>query len=49
MLTAILITLIVVAALGYALGSGRGGQAILRRPYANRSNDAAAARRDHLG
>jgi hypothetical protein len=49
MLTAILITLIVVAALGYALGSGRSGKTILRRPYANRYNDASAARRDHLG
>jgi hypothetical protein len=49
MLTAILITLIVVAALGYALGSGRGSSSILRRPYANRYNDASAARRDHLG
>ncbi len=49
MLIAILITLIVVAALGYALGSGRGEHTILRRPYANRYNDAAGARRDHLG
>jgi hypothetical protein len=49
MLTAILITLIVVAALGYALGSGRGENTILRRPYANRYNDASGARRDHLG
>ncbi len=49
MLTAILITLIVVAALGYALRSGRGESAILRRPYANRYDDAPAARRDHLG
>jgi hypothetical protein len=49
MLTAILITLIVVAALGSALRSGRRESAILRRPYANRYNDASAARRDHLG
>jgi hypothetical protein len=49
MLTAILITLIVVAALGFALRSGRSESTILRRPYANRYNDAAAARRDHLG
>jgi hypothetical protein len=49
MLTAILITLIVVATLGYALASGRSESSILRRPYANRYNDAAAARRDHLG
>jgi hypothetical protein len=49
MLTAILITLIVVAALGYALRSGRGEDTILRRPYNNRYNDASGARRDHLG
>jgi hypothetical protein len=49
MLMAILITLILVAALGYALGSGRGEQTILRRPYNNRYTDATAARRDHLG
>jgi hypothetical protein len=49
MLTAILITLIVVAALGYALRAGSGESAILRRPYNNRYNDAAGARRDHLG
>jgi hypothetical protein len=49
MFTAILITLIVVATLGYALRSGRREGSIQRRPYANRYNDAAAARRDHLG
>ena len=49
MLTAILITLIVVAALGYALRSGRGEDTILRRPYNNRYNDAAGAREDHVG
>jgi hypothetical protein len=49
MLTAILITLIVVATLGYALRSGQGENTILRRPYNNRYNDAAGARRDHLG
>jgi hypothetical protein len=49
MLTAILITLIVVAALSYALRTGRGEGAILRRPYNNRYNDAAGAREDHLG
>jgi hypothetical protein len=49
MLTAILITLIVVAALGYAMGSGRREDTILHRPYNNRYNDASAARRDHLG
>jgi hypothetical protein len=49
MLTAILITLIVVAALGYALRTGRGEETILRRPYNNRYNDAAGAREDSLG
>jgi hypothetical protein len=49
LLTAILITLIVVAALGFALRTGRGEDTILHRPYANRYNDASAARRDHLG
>lgn len=49
MLTGILITLIVVATLGYALGAGRSESTILRRPYANRYSDATAARRDHLG
>ncbi|HLB21904.1 MAG TPA: hypothetical protein VK605_07315 [Solirubrobacteraceae bacterium] len=49
MFTAILITLVVVAALGYALRTGRSAEMILRRPYSNRYNDAAGARRDHLG
>jgi hypothetical protein len=49
MLIAILVTLVVVAALGYALGSGRREDTILRRPYNNLYNDASAARRDHLG
>jgi hypothetical protein len=49
MLIAVVITLIVVAALGYALRSGRSDETILRRPYSNRYNDAAGARRDHLG
>ena len=49
MLTAILITLFVVGALAYALRSGRGDGALVRRPYNNPYNDASAARRDHLG
>ena len=49
MLTATLITLIVVATLGYALRAGAGETTILRRPYNNRYNDAAGARQDHLG
>jgi hypothetical protein len=48
MLTAIIITLIITAALGYALRSGRGGDLIARRPYNNRYNDASGAREDHL-
>jgi hypothetical protein len=49
MLTAILITLLVVAALGYALSDRRGEGTILHRPYNNRYNDAPGARSDHLG
>jgi hypothetical protein len=49
MLVAFLITLIVVAALGSALRTGKGQRTILRRPYNNRYNDAAGAREDHLG
>jgi hypothetical protein len=49
MLTAILITLIVVAALGYAPRAGRGEGAILRRPYNNRYNDASGARDESFG
>ena len=49
MLIAILITLILVAALGYALRTGKGQGTILRRPYNNRYNDAAGAREDYLG
>ena len=37
------------AALGYALRTGQDGGAIVRRPYNNRSNDAAGAREDHFG
>jgi hypothetical protein len=51
MLTAIIVTLIIVAVLGYALRSGRSGrtsEAIVRRPYNNRYNDASGAREDHL-
>ncbi len=48
MLTAILVTFILVGSLGYALRSGRGGGLIARRPYSNRYNDAAGAREDHL-
>jgi hypothetical protein len=43
----ILITVLVVAVLGYSLGSRRPGELILRRPYNNRYNDASGARDDH--
>jgi hypothetical protein len=49
MLSSIIVPLVVVAALGYAFGAGRGQQLITRRPYNNRYNDASGAREDHLG
>ncbi len=49
MLTAIIVTIVLVATLAYALRSGRTGGLIVRRPYNNRHSDAAAARDDHLG
>ena len=49
MLTAISITIFLVVGLGYAMGTGRGGELISRTPYNNRYNDASAAREDHLG
>lgn len=49
MLTAIIVTLLIIAALGFALRAGRDGAAIVRRPYNDRYNDAAGAREDHLG
>jgi hypothetical protein len=49
MLTAIIVTVVIVAALGYALGpEGRAGL-IARRPYNNRYNDASGAREDNMG
>ena len=48
MLSVIIIPLVGAAALGYARLSGK-GELIVRRPYANRYNDAAGAREDHLG
>jgi hypothetical protein len=47
MLTGIIVTLFITAALGYASGAG-GGRMISRRPYNNRYNDASGAREDHL-
>jgi hypothetical protein len=49
MFTAIIVTLIITAALGYALRTERSGRLISRRPYNNRYNDASGAREDHLG
>jgi hypothetical protein len=47
MLAAIIITLIITSALGYAMRAGRNG--IVRRPYNNRYSDATGARDDRLG
>jgi hypothetical protein len=46
--TAIITTLIVVGALGYATRSGSSGELIAHRPYNNRYNDASGAREDHV-
>jgi hypothetical protein len=46
--TAIITTLIVVGALGYATRSGSSSELIAHRPYNNRYNDASAAREDHI-
>jgi hypothetical protein len=48
MLTAILITVLIISALTYASSSGQRGGLILRRPYNNPYSDATAAREDHL-
>ena len=48
MLLAVIVTLLVIALLGYAPRSGRTDELILRRPYNNRYNDASGAREDHL-
>ena len=48
MLTAIIVTLVIAAALLYALRSGQHGTLIVRRPYNNRYNDASGAREDHV-
>lgn len=49
MLTGIIVTFIILAALGTALRSGRRDGLIIDRPYNNRYNDASGAREDHLG
>jgi hypothetical protein len=48
MISALIVTFLVVAAVGHAPRSGREGGLIARRPYNNRYNDAAGAREDHL-
>ncbi len=47
MLTALFITLLIVAALAYGLRAEREGEMIPRHPYNNRYNDAPGAREDH--
>ena len=46
---AIIVAIAIVAARGYALRSGRDGQALLHRPYNNRYNDASGAREETFG
>jgi hypothetical protein len=47
-MTAIVVTIIISAALGLGLRSGRRGPLILRRPYNNRYNDASGAREENV-
>jgi hypothetical protein len=49
MMLAILITFIIVAALGIATRTRPSGGLIAHHRYNNRYNDASAAREDHLG
>ncbi len=49
MLTAIIISLIVIAPLLLSLQPDRKGRLISHTPYNNRYSDAAGAREDHLG
>lgn len=44
MLTPLIVTGVIVGALGYALRPGRHGDLIVHRPYNNRYDAAAAAR-----
>jgi hypothetical protein len=46
---AIAITVLIAAALGISLRTGRRDGLIARHAYNNRYNDAAGAREDHLG
>jgi hypothetical protein len=49
MLSAIIVTLVIIVALAFAVRSGRGGASIARHPYNNRYNDATGAREDNVG
>lgn len=49
MLAAIIVTLLILAAPGYALRADGADSLIVRRPYNNRYSDASGAREDHLG
>jgi hypothetical protein len=49
MVSAIIVSVVIVLALGYGLRSRRSGDLIDSRPYNNRYSDATAARQDHLG
>jgi hypothetical protein len=48
MLSAIFVTLTVIAGLGFGLRSENSSELIVRRPYNNRYNDASGARDDHF-
>jgi len=48
MLSAIIVTIIITAALAYALRGGRRDGTIVRRPYNNRYNPASGAREDSV-
>jgi hypothetical protein len=49
MLSAIIVTGVILTALGYGMRSGRTGDLIVSRPYNNRYSDAPGARQDNLG
>jgi hypothetical protein len=49
MSASIIVTFVIVAALGFGLRRGRNGGLIARRPYNNRYNDATGARDESLG
>jgi len=49
MLAIIIVTLLILAALSYALRADGTDSLIVRRPYNNRYSDASGAREDYLG